>query len=213
MAEAWNDLSLLLHMTGGFAEARSAAEEALRADAFLKNAAAVVSRVFFSSLAVGREAEARDWCQRGRNRFPKDPRFWGCELTILGWTASARADVGKAWDVLAASEARDTANVLSSGWGTRRLLVAAVAARAGMSDSALAIVARVRATHPGGAPTEQVDYGEAYVHALLGHVDTAIPLLEKYVRTNPALRGQVRHSPWFASLRRDPRFVAMTAPQ
>ena len=213
MAEAWNDLSQLLQMSGGYAQARSAAEEALRADAFLKNAAAVYSRVFFASLAVGRSAEARDWCQRGRTKFPTDARFWGCELTILGWTGDKRADVAKAWTALAESEARDTANFLAVGWGTRRLLVAAVAARAGMSDSAVAIVARTRATHPGSAPSEQLDYGEAYVHALLGHPDQAIPLLEKYLRTNPALRGQVRHSPWFASLQRDPRFVAMTAPR
>lgn len=60
---------------------------------------------------------------------------------------------------------------------------------------------------------EQLDYGEAYVNALLGHADRAIPLLEKYLRTNPALGGQVRNSPWFTSLRRDPRFVSMTAPR
>ena len=213
MAEAWNDLSQLLQLTGAYSEARSAAQEALRADAFLKNAEAVFARVFFTSLAVGQSAEARDWCDRGRANYPGDPRFWGCELTILGWTGNKRADVGKAWDVLAQSEARDTLNMLASGWGTRRLLVAAVAARTGMSDSAIAIVARTRATHPGNAPTVQLDYGEAYVHALLGHPDVAIPLLEKYLRTNPALRGQVRHSPWFSNLRRDPRFVVMTAPR
>ena len=145
--------------------------------------------------------------------FPRDPRFWGCELTILGWTANNRADVTKAWNALAASEARDSTNMLASGWGTRRLLVAAVAARAGMSDSALAIVERTRASRPGGAPSDQLDYGEAHVHALLGHPDQAIPLLQTYLRTNPALRGQVRNHPWFASLQRDPRFGAMTAPR
>jgi len=130
----------------------------------------------------------------------------------MGWTGKTRADVAEAWRLLAASEARDSAKLLASGAGTRRLLVAAVAARAGLSDSALAIARRVRDSLPAGAPSSAVDYGEAYVHALLGHDDQAITLLESYLRANPALRGQVRQSPWFATLRTTPRFQAITAP-
>jgi len=213
MADAWNELSILQNMSGAYAEARDAAEAALKADAYLKNAAAVMSRLFFSTLATGRVEEARRWCDRGTAKYPDDPRFWGCELTILGWTGQRPADVDRAWAVLGASESRDRGNMLASGWGTRRLLVAAVAARAGLGDSALAIVQRVRAASPVGVSTAAADFGEAHVQTLLQKPDQAIPLLERYLRENPALRGQVRHSPWFASLRGDPRFMTITGTQ
>jgi serine/threonine-protein kinase len=213
MAEAWNELSTLQHMSGAFAEARNSADAALKADAFLKNEAAVLSRLFFSSLSLGRVDEARRWCDRGIAKYAEDPRFWGCDLTILGWTGRAPVDIGRAWSALEASESRDRDNRLASGWGTRRLLVAAVAARAGLGDSALAIARRVRDASGNGPSAAAVDFGEAHVYALLRKPDSAMPLLERYLRQNPALRGQVRYSPWFASLRDDPRFVAITGPR
>lgn len=212
-ADAWNDLSTLLQMTGAYADAKTAAENALKADAYLKSAAAVVSRVFFTSLASGNVADARRWCNSGREKYPSDPRFWMCDLTILGWTGNATSDIQRAWQALADSERRDSANILASGWGTRRLLVAAVVARAGLRDSAEAIVRQVRSALPNGTSTDQVDYGESHVHTLLGHPDQAIALLERYLRTNPAQRGQVRRSPWFAPLANDPKFLAITAPR
>jgi len=212
-AEAWNELSTLLNMSGAYAESRSAAQAALTADAFLKNEGAVLSRLFFSTLALGRIDEARDWCDRGRAKYPADPRFWGCALTILGWTGQSPADVDGAWRALSASEAQDRRNLLASGWGTRRLLVAAVAARAGLRDSALAIVSQVRTSPRTVAADALIDYGDAHVQALLNRPDEALTLLERYLQANPALRGQVRHSPWFASLREHPRFVTITAPQ
>ncbi len=213
MAEAWNELSMLHNLSGAYAESRTAAAAALTADAFLKNEGAVLSRLFFSTLAIGRVDEARSWCSRGRAKYPTDPRFWGCELTILGWTGSTPADVERAWAALAESEGRDRGNVLASGWGTRRLLVAAVAARAGLNDSALAIVHRVRTALPVGGSSALVDYGDAHVQALVGRSEQALELLERYLQEYPAVRGQVRHSPWFASLRTHPRFVSITAPQ
>jgi eukaryotic-like serine/threonine-protein kinase len=214
MAEAWSDLSLLLHMSGNFAGALGAADTALRADAYLQNATNVVGRLLIASLATGRTAEATEWCARGRRQYPRSPQFWGCELTILGWTGLTGGDVARAWQLLAESEARDSANALASGWGTRRLLVAAVAARAGLADSARNIVSRVRAAVPaGGGAGIQASYGEAHVHALLGDPAQAIPLLEQYLQANPALRGQVRNHPWFQSLRDQPRFMAITAPE
>jgi hypothetical protein len=76
----------------------------------------------------------------------------------------------------------------------------------------MAIVAHTRANAPANVPRDQLDYGEAHVHTLLGRTDLALPLLERYLRTNPALRGQVRSSPWFTAVRTDPRFLALTTP-
>jgi eukaryotic-like serine/threonine-protein kinase len=213
LAEAWSDLSLLLQMTGNYDGSRDAAEAALTADAFLRSAEAIVGRLFFTSLASGRVDEARRWCERGQQRYPRDPRFWGCELTMVGWTGSTSTEVETAWRLLRESEARDSANLLVSGWGTRRLLVAAVAARAGLADSARAIVASVRTNAPATVPADQLDYGEAHVCALLGDTAGALPLLARYLRANPALRGQVRYSPWFAALRSDAQFIELTLPR
>src|SRR5690606_37546631 len=197
MAQAWNDLSFLLQMSGNYSESRRAAEEALRADAFLERPEVVVARLLFTSLGSGDPEAARAWCDQGAQRFPDFPAFWGCQLTILGWTGSTPADVAQGWRLLATSEARDSSNVLSQGWGTRRLLVAAIAARAGLHDSARAIAAAVRDSATSGAAALQADYGEAYVRTLLGEHDVAVRLLDNFLAANPALRGQVRHTPWF----------------
>jgi len=212
-AEAWNDLSFLLQLTGNYEGSRLAAETALTADAFLRSAEAIVSRLHFTSLASGRVDDARMWCVRGQTRYPRDPRFWGCELTTLGWTGRTPADVARAWQLLRDSEARDTSNLLAAAWGTRRLLVAAVAARAGLADSARAMVAAVRQNAPGIVAADQLDYGEAHVSALLGDTARALPLLARYLRANPALRGQVRNSPWFLSLRTNAAFIDLTLPR
>lgn len=210
LADAWADLSQLLQLTGNYEGAYRAAEVALRADAFLRAAPSVIGRLLFTALATGRVEEATRWCADGRLRFPRDPRFWGCDLTIMGWTGRTRADVAEAWRLLSDAEARDVGNMLRSGWGTRRLLVAAVAARAGLADSARAIVAAVRRAPAAEAPPELVDYGEAHVETLLGGRDRAVSLLERYLAANPALRGQVRATPWFAPLRGTPRFDELT---
>lgn len=61
LADAPNELSLLLQMSGAYTEARSAAEAALKADAFLRSAPAVISSLSFTSLAIGNRSEAVEW--------------------------------------------------------------------------------------------------------------------------------------------------------
>jgi len=210
MAGAWNDLSVLLQRTGDYAGSADAAQSALAADAFLERPEIVINRLAFTSLASGRVEDARLWCARGQSRFPDDPRFWGCDLTNIGWSGNTSASLDTAWRLLATSEERDTLNLLSTGWGTRRMLVAAVAARAGLRDSAQAIAARVRAAPATAAASLQNDYGEAYVQTLLGNHRRAIELLDRYLAANPSLRSLVRSTPWFTSLRGDSQFIALT---
>ncbi|MBC8088835.1 MAG: protein kinase [Phycisphaerae bacterium] len=211
MASAWSDLSVMLQLRGEYAKSRDAAENALKADAFLKNAATVVGQLLFTSLATGLTDEARRWCNRGKSQYPTFPEFWGCDLTILGWTGTTKPDVGRAWNALRAAEARDSSNMLAFGWASRRLFVAAVAARAGYPDSARAIVTAVRAALPDGVPNANVDYAEAYVRTLLGERAAAIPLLQRYLVVNPSWREQLGKHPWFESLRGDATFQALTA--
>ncbi len=210
-ATAWSDLSFLLQMAGDYEQAEQAAAEALRADAYLQDAASVLARLQFAALGAEQTGNAVKWCAQGRQRYPGDARFFGCELTTVGFTADRPADVGRAWRLLDEAERRDSAHIGQSGWPTRRLLVAAVAARAGLRDSALAIVARTRALMPLSATTNVVDYGEAHVRALLGQSDEALRLLERFLQHFPAMRRDVGRTPWFKQLRSDPRFTALTA--
>ncbi|MEO7360449.1 MAG: protein kinase, partial [Gemmatimonadaceae bacterium] len=212
LATAWNNLSVLHLMSGASAVAANDARQALQADAFLREAPATLSRRFFSSLVIGKVEEARSLCASGFRLYPESPQFWGCELTILGWTSSEAQSVGQGWQILQSTEMKDTADLLISGWATRRLLVAAIAARAGLKDSARAILRAVRAAPQSQYAPDNVDYGEAYVRAMLQEPALVFPLLEKYLLNNPAWRGQVRESPWFARFKSDPRFIAMTAP-
>lgn len=211
MALAWNDLGQLLQMAGAYGGARDAAGKALNADPYLRNAPAVVSRLMFTSLAIGKVDEAKEHCARGRRVYPDEPQFWSCELTIAGWSGNTPADVNSAWRLLNECEQRDSLKMLVSGLATRRLLVAAIAARAGMRDSALAIARGARATASGPTATDNADYGEAYVDVLVGQPEAALPLLQRYLANNPAYRGQVKESPWFVKLRNHPRFIELTA--
>ena len=211
LASAWNDLSNLRNMAGDFAGAEQAATEALRVDEYLANAPEVLARLQFAALGAGEPDKAAQWCAEGRRRYRDDPRFFACELTTLGWVADKAPDVGRAWRVLDNAEKRYTADVLGSGWATRRLYVADIAARAGMRDSAIAIVARTRAGTLGAAANANADYGEANVRVLLGQQDEALRLLGAYLKSFPAQRASVARLPWLRPLRTDPRFIAMTA--
>jgi serine/threonine-protein kinase len=210
LSSAWNDLGVLRQLAGDFAGSEQAAAEALRVDEYLVNAADVLQRLQFAALGAEQTENAANWCAEGRRRYPTDQRFFACELTTLAWTGNKATDLGRAWRILNEAEKRYTADVLSSGWAVRRLFVAAVAARAGLRDSALAIVKRTRAGMPSGASTAAADYGEAHVRALLGQRDDAIRLLDGYLAKNPNQRRVVARTPWFKSLRDDPRFIAMT---
>jgi hypothetical protein len=187
------------------------ADSALKSDAFLRDAPSILARIMQTSLATGDSLRAQQICADGRNKYADRPEYWSCPLTILGWTANTPRDVERGWGMLQAIAERDSAHVLANGAPTRHLLVAAIAARAGLRDSALAITQRVRAELRSGASTASVDYGEAYVQTLLDRPELALPLLDRYLAAVPAQRAQVRTSPWFTKLHGNPTFVSLTA--
>src|SRR5439155_423189 len=59
---AWSALSQLLQARGKVAEANLAAERAYRADAFLRDAAEIVYRLYYTSSDLDRQADALRWC-------------------------------------------------------------------------------------------------------------------------------------------------------
>jgi hypothetical protein len=79
------------------------------------------------------------------------------------------------------------------------MIAAMTAARAGLKDSARAIIAKVHAdsaAHPG----TEVRMEEAYVFLLLGQREEALALLREELKSDPDSRGQIVRSPWFKDL-------------
>ncbi|MBI3975445.1 MAG: hypothetical protein HY334_03550 [Armatimonadetes bacterium] len=209
LARAWNTLSLVYHQRGDWAQADRTLRRALEADAYLSETAPSMEVLMFASLELGDSAAARSWCETGRTQFPSDYRFWGCELTILGWRGTSAGDAARAWVLLRRVEQRDSGNLLATGWAVRRLMVAAVLARAGLADSARNVLRTTRAGVPSAALLPRLGLYEAFVHTELGERDEALSRLGEFLGTYPQQRSYVANTRWFAPLRGDPRFTTL----
>ncbi|MEP7228530.1 MAG: hypothetical protein ABI785_14285, partial [Gemmatimonadales bacterium] len=201
-ARALGTLSALLQATGRLAEANLIAARAYEADAFLFDSPQLLFRLYHTSLDLGREPEAVRWCDAGRSRFPGDWRFTFCQLRILALAGTLQPDVAKAWSLV------DTLERLSPPAYLPRwqLVVAGVLGRAGMRDSAEAVIRRARAAAPDDS---ELDFYEAEARMLLGDHQAALRLLDRYLRTNPRFRAYLRVYPLFRPLWNDPRFQAL----
>jgi hypothetical protein len=148
----------------------------------------------------------------GLTLYPGDARFTECELTLLGWTGRSPNDVTAAWRLVNQIEQRDTLRMLSVTWPYRRLMVAAILARAGMSDSARGLLRQVQ-TQPSADPVRRTSaIQEAYVLLLLKDREAALTRLADYVRVAPQTRAQLAQDPGLRVLRGDPRFEALVGP-
>ncbi|MEP7347263.1 MAG: protein kinase, partial [Gemmatimonadaceae bacterium] len=213
-ARSWYALGEVFFADGRFPEASAALHSAYEGDAYLTEVRDVVGLLFFVSLNTESFDEARRWCVLGQARYTEDPRFATCQFLLLGWTGKTTRDVSEAWQQIAPLERGEFAPAFASQWGYFRLLTAAIAARAGMADSARAIVRAVRAGVSAQPSRERALDADAYVQLLLGERDEAARLLAELLRVKPQLRGQLVRSPWFRDLVADPRFGTMlrTAP-
>jgi serine/threonine-protein kinase len=207
-ARAWYYLSSVLLERGLMAEAAVAASRAYREDAFVEEGPAVLQTLLFTALEQGWSDSASHWCEEGKRRFPGDVRLAECRLTALGWYGQSGADAVAAWRELAAIEAADWTGVLRQSATYRRVMVAAVLARAGLVDSAQAVMARVR-RREWSAETSLLDYYEAFIRTVAGDHDGALRLLERQLSRAPGTVDQIATSRWFAPLRADPRFQGL----
>ena len=206
---AWSALSQLLQARGKVAEANLAAERAYRADAFLRDAAEIVYRLYYTSSDLDRQADALRWCSEGRARFPGDWRFAYCQLAMLLWPGGERPDVDRAWGLVADLERLSTPADRAAYTPRWHLLVAGVLARAGRPDSARAVIGRSRAAAPNDP---EMDYNEAVARTLLGERARALSLLGSYLKAMPQVRDYLGADPAFRGLRDDPRFQALIRP-
>lgn len=206
LARIWTLLGEVYMGEGNYSDAARAYESAYDADAFLSEGRSVAQMLITTNLSAGKSAEAQKWCNEAQRRYADDLRFFECQLVVLGWSGHTRADAGSAWEKLAAAERRDSTNLLDLNRRFRRMMVAAVLARAGLRDSARSVMAH--------APREKHQVrpalaSEAYVHVLLGERSEAIQLLRTLVSDSPQIRAFVGRSPWFTELRSDPEFQTL----
>lgn len=197
LATAWGTLSLVLSARGAFAEAQLAAQRALREDAYLDGASDIAFQLYASSVMLGDLHAAREACLDAQRAYPGDWRFVECELTLLRNDTSRAPDPTRAWalvDRLSVLDPPDKAAAAGHAFAPifRRIVAAAVSARAGQTRVAREEIARARrATAGDSALRLDLAYGEAYVHLLLGERTQAVMLLRGLIAARPVLRARV----------------------
>ena len=214
LANAWSVLSAVYNQKDNFVDAKLAARRAYEEDAYLTGADRVLWRLYATSYDLEQFAEAKQWCDEGRRRFPKSPQFVRCRLWLQ--TASTVApDPADAWGSLGTLEPL----VAPARWPLQRreaeMLVAASLARAGVKDSARHMLERAR-SGPDVDPQGQLLTVEAFVRTLFGDrtdTDEAFNLLRRYLTSNPAHRAGFVESQswWWRELKRDPRYKELAA--
>jgi tetratricopeptide (TPR) repeat protein len=203
LASAWNKLSQVLRYRGRAAESDAMARRALQEDAYLAEADAILSRLYFGALYAGDYAQARALCGRGGERFPGDWRFVECRLTLMRADRSRPPDPAAAARLLAQLDRLDPperARRAGRAYAPlfRQTVAAAVMARAGKTDSARALLARARAAAGSDAELRlSLAYDEAYVYLLLGRPDTARALLDWSFTRRPSQRAFAARDPLF----------------
>ncbi len=204
-----SDLALLSHLyarSSDMVDSKLAAMQAYEVDPYLIEARDIVWRLFSASLDLEDAAEAEKWCGEGYRRYPRDPSFTECRITLYA-LKGMRPDVPRLWRLLDSNVAlyppaeRDFRRRYGS------LEVAYALVNAGLKDSARAVALRARA----GAdvdPTRDLVYLEVMLRNLLGDRDEALQLLKLYLATNPQDRTNIARDStwWFRGLRDDPEF-------
>ena len=205
-ARAWGTLSAMLQATGQLAEANLIAAQAYEADAFLTDSPQILFRLYHTSLDLGRERDAVRWCDTGRSRFSGDWRFTLCQLRILALARGLQPQVDKAWELATALERLGPPSY-APRW---QVVVAGVLGRAGLRDSAEAVILRARAAAP---EDSELDFYEAEARMLLGDEEAALRLLARNLKNDPWFKAYLRVYPLFRPLWKDPRFQDLVAPR
>jgi hypothetical protein len=80
-----------------------------------------------------------------------------------------------------------------------------------MADSARSVIDSTRARLRASGNAEEYLMNEAHARLLIGERQTALGLLERAARRDPALRPRIAMFPWFDPLRGEPRFQRLVA--
>ena len=210
LASAWSTLSALAYQKSEFVEAKLAAQRAYEEDAYLSLADQILWRLFTTSYDLEQFVEAIHWCDEGRRRFERDPRFTECRL----WTmtlSGVTPDVPAAWALLERLAELTPQRDWPLTQRRAQMALAGVLARAGLADSARRVAVAARGTPAIDTRGSLLSF-EAFVRTLLGDRDEAIELLKRYLTANPEDRAGMAkdYTWWWRNLRSDPRFLALS---
>jgi len=206
LAMAWYVYSAILQSAGNHASAVAAARRAISVDAYQHDVIPSMNRLIIAQLTAEHYDSARTLCDQGVQRFPNDRVMGTCVLNVLGYAGSGRADLDRAWASLTLEERDGLFEHVNGIWPPGRFFIAAMLARSGMGDSARAVITATRAAEGSVGASNAAAPQEAYAWTLLGRRDSALALLENYVRAQPAERSLIAQLPWFHPLRSDARF-------
>ncbi len=211
LATAHSSLSHLYYQTNDLVQVVLAARRAYEEDAFLRDADLILSRLFWGHYDLGQFADAQQWCQEGQTRFPEVREFAECDLW-LQLAPVVDPDIDAAWAAQARLDSLTPEELRPLYSSIAQMAVGGVIGRAGLADSADAVL--VRARPPSEVDPEQETMGyEAAARSVMGDVDGAIALLQRYVAANPQHSfeaGGDLHW-WWRNLRDHPEFRAVMA--
>ena len=202
-------LSHLLLRRSETAQGKLAALQAWEADEYLTEASAVVWRLYSASLDLEDAAEAGRWCGEGQRRFPNDPFFTECRISLYA-IRGMKPDVPALWKLVDQYAKMYPEAQQEYRRKRAQIMLSMALANAGLRDSARAVALRARG-NPTVDPTNDLMYLEVAARNVMGDRDEALRLLGTYLATNPQERESLaRDETWFfRGLRDDPRFKAL----
>jgi DNA-binding SARP family transcriptional activator/TolB-like protein len=195
------ELSLALFLRGEFDEARRAAERAIAVDAYLTDIRDITLRLFQASFELGDDDAAGRWCDEVRRLMPDSSPYAHCALVLLGW-GRRPPDTRQALAVHAGAGSAESESARALSRASLSFLLAGSLARAGMPDSAVAVIERTRSW---ADPLDGAEE-EAAAWVAAGRHDEALQALARLVEARPTLRARLARSRYFTPLRDEPSF-------
>jgi serine/threonine-protein kinase len=209
-SQAYSRLARIYVTQGRNAEAKLAAKTAYEADPYQTDALILLFRLCQTSLELKEWKEVDRWCREGRDRYPDRPSFASAHLAALAGPEGPAANPDTAWFL-----AEETLRFLAPhergrGRPPQMLQVAAVLARAGMPDSARAVL--LHALNLPGATGPRVWVQEANARLQLGDIDGALDALRRFVEASPSARVDLPTDWWWQEIWDHPRFLELVDP-
>lgn len=204
-APALRRLSELLAAQGRFEEALEFGNRAYREDRYLRDAHAILLRLFEYSLGLGRDEEAARHCAEGRRQHGI-AAFEDCHLVLMAWSDVVGSHPDSAWAAVDRALAGYPSALRSRLEPRLHVMAAAVLAEHGLSDSARAVLARARDDDEG---TVGVALGVAGALMRLGDGDAALSEVRRALDSDAWTVDAVAAAPEVRALRTDPRFDAL----
>jgi DNA-binding SARP family transcriptional activator/TolB-like protein len=207
-ASSWRQLAELLTAAGRYGAAKTAAERAWTIDRYVPEANSIINLMFTTSLELGEDSDAAQWCTEGRRSFPNQLPFVYCLFAIHAWADQVQPDLALLQREMAIYRASQL--VLQPQLLARfETLLAMAYHRAGQPDSARAILRRVAA----GPEDRGLLWLRAGVLAGMGDDDGAIGSLAAYLERGGSWDDyRVAQSRPFWRLRGRPEYQQLIRP-